>query len=95
MSFRNFHPFSPSFRAGKITFTYLQTNLDTGRTEPYIQSQNDKLPSPDMTDLESLLKAGVSLTEVNSKLLHPTGVVGLKDPETQTQTQTQTQTSEE
>lgn len=94
MSFRNFKPFAPSFHAGKITFTYLQTNPDTGRTEPYTQCQNDKLPSPDMTDLESVLKAGVPLTQVNSKLLNPVGTVGLKDPETQTQTQTQTLSEE-
>lgn len=90
MSFRNFNAFAPSFRAGKIVIRYLQTNQDTGRTEEVFQSQNDKLPSTDMTDLEGMLKAGVSLTQVNCKLLNPTGTVGLKDPKSQTQTQTQT-----
>lgn len=82
MSFRNFRPFAPSFRAGKIVISYLRTNEQTGMSERFEQSQNDKLPSTDMTDLEALLKAGVSLEDVSCKLLNPKGRVSIPVDET-------------
>lgn len=39
MSFRNFRPFAPSFRAGKIVLSYLRINEDTGMSERFEQSQ--------------------------------------------------------
>lgn len=77
MSFRNFNPFAPSFRAGKIYLSYFRTNEETGVSERFDQCQNDKLPSTDMTDLASVLKAGVSLEDVSCKLLNPKGSVKL------------------
>lgn len=77
MSFRNFQPFAPSFRAGKIVISYLRTNEQTGMSERFEQSQNDRLPSTDMTDLASLLKAGVPLEDVSCKLLNPKGCVSI------------------
>lgn len=82
MSFRNFRPFAPSFRAGKIVFSYLRTNEDTGISERFEQSQNDKLPSTEMTDLAALLKAGVALEDVSCKLLNPKGRVFIPVGET-------------
>lgn len=91
MSFRNFRPFAPSFRAGKIVLSYLRTNEDTGISERFEQSQNDRLPSTDMTDLAALLKAGVALEDVSCKLLNPKGRVSIPAGETKT---TETKTTE-
>lgn len=86
MAFRCFQSPRPVNRAGKIYFVYMQTNPDTGMSEPVKVDQCDKLPDCEMTDLKALLQAGVSLQQVNSKLLNPTGSVSLPvEPKQETQ----------
>jgi len=89
MAFRCFQDPLPVGKAGKIVYRYFQTNPDTGMSELVSQNQCDKLPDVEMTDLKALLQAGVSLQDVNCKLLNPHGDLKLSAGETQTQTQIQ------
>lgn len=60
-----------SYAAGKIFFEVGTPNPDTGIVEFSDMPQQVSLPSPDMTDLNACLKAGVSLEKTNCKLLSP------------------------
>lgn len=63
------------FSSGKIVYTYLRTNPDTGISEAYDSDQQAKLPGVEMTDLSATLKAGVSLQQVNCKLVNGSNAV--------------------
>ena len=91
MSFRCFDAYMPSYRAGCIKLSYRRVNPDSGVTELCEQSQNEKLPSTDMTDLGAMLKAGVSLQQVNCKLLNPRGTVNLSGESSGENSQTSSQ----
>lgn len=58
------------FSAGKIVFTYLQVNPDTGISELSDMDQCAELPSVDKFDLAAMLKAGVDMRQVNCKLVN-------------------------
>lgn len=68
--------------------TEVQTNEATGESELKSVNQADfVLPSSDMYDLQTLIKAGVDLKKVNTKILPSTGVnVSFEEDRKETET---------
>lgn len=64
----------PHCAASVILLPEVHTNESTGESEIRMVNQADFiLPDPAMYDLEAMLKAGVNLKQVNSKILPTTG----------------------